>query len=303
MLTANKAHRGFFIIKKLLLVFILLGNLQTVFSAEESEHAMTKEQFLSALQFQSGSITLPNNIATLSLPNSLHYLPPKDAERVLVEAWGNPPGQESLGMIFPADRSPLDENGWGVLITYDEDGYVKDDDAKTMKYDEILVDMKKQVDENNEQRKTDGYPAMTLLGWAEPPRYDSINHKFYWAKELAVDGTNNNTLNYNIRVLGRKGVLVLNAIADMKQVEEIRQQIPSVVQATEFTAGNRYTDFNSDTDKVAEYGLAALLAGGVAAKMGLFGKLFALLLAFKKLILIGLLACGSFISRFFRNKS
>jgi uncharacterized membrane-anchored protein len=39
----------------------------------------------------------------------------------------------------------------------------------------------------------------------------------------------------------------------------------------------------------------------VAAKLGFFGKLFALLLAFKKLIVIGLAAVGSGIYKLFKR--
>lgn len=282
--------------------FALALQIFSVAALAEENNQMTAEQFLASLHFQQGDITLPNKIAVLKLPSSLRYLPPDDAERVLVDAWGNPPGNKTLGMIFPADLTPLDEKSWGVVITYDEDGHVKDDDAASMKYDEILADMKKQNAEGNEERKKQGYSTMTLVGWAEPPRYDAATHKFYWAKEFAVADRNINTLNYSVRVLGRKGVLVLNAVADMSQLQEIRQQMPAVITATEFTNGNRYADFNSSTDKVAEYGLAALLAGGVAAKMGLFGKLFALLIAFKKFIVLGVIAMFSAITKIFKRK-
>jgi uncharacterized membrane-anchored protein len=53
---------------------------------------------------------------------------------------------------------------------------------------------------------------------------------------------------------------------------------------------------------VAEYGIAALVAGGVAAKLGLFGKLVALLLAFKKLIIVGVAAVGSAIWKLFKRQ-
>jgi hypothetical protein len=33
-------------------------------------------------------------------------------------------------MIFPKDVGPLDQTSWGVVITYAESGYVKDDDAE-----------------------------------------------------------------------------------------------------------------------------------------------------------------------------
>ncbi|MEF3084030.1 DUF2167 domain-containing protein, partial [Luteimonas sp. SMYT11W] len=92
-------------------------------------------------------------------------------------------------------------------------------------------------------------------------------HKLYWAKDLMVDG-GEHSLNYNVRVLGREGVLNLNAIASMQQIEAIKKEMQQVTAFTEFTEGNRYTDFDSKTDKVAEYGLAALVAGGVASKLG-----------------------------------
>ena len=81
---------------------------------------------MASLKFQQGKITLPGGIATLDLPATFRYLDPADSARILVDAWGNPPGSKTLGMIFPADISPLAENGWGVVITYDEEGHIKD---------------------------------------------------------------------------------------------------------------------------------------------------------------------------------
>ena len=75
-----------------------------------------------------------------------------------------------------------------------------------------------------------------------------------------------------------------------------------VTAFTDFTPGNRYTDFDSKTDKVAEYGLAALVAGGVASKLGLFGKLVALLLAFKKVLLVLLFGAGTAIWKLLTGK-
>jgi uncharacterized membrane-anchored protein len=76
-----------------------------------------------------------------------------------------------------------------------------------------------------------------------------------------------------------------------------------VTSFTNFTAGNRYADFNGSTDKVAEYGIAALVAGGVAAKLGFFGKLLALLLAFKKLIVLGVAAAVRWSGSSFKRRA
>ena len=270
-------------------------------AGQQQAQQQSEQQLVSSFQPQEGKITLPGNIATLDLPANFRYLSVADSARLL-EAWGNPPGAETLGMIVPAGVNPMSNESWGVVITYDKDGHVKDDDADGIDYSKLLKDMQEGLAESNAERKKQGYRAMTLVGWAETPHYDKAAHKLYWAKELQSEGEAHHGLNYNIRVLGREGVLVLNAVASIDQLGQIKTEMQKVTAFTNFTAGNRYADFNGSTDKVAEYGIAALVAGGVAAKLGFFGKLFALLLAFKKLIIVGVAAVGSGIWKFFKRE-
>ena len=284
---------------------------QTESTASEKQSALdaesaaqnSAEKFLASLKFQTGKINLPNGIATLDLPANFRYLSAEDSEKLLVQGWGNPPGNKTLGMIIPTETNPLSESGWGVVITYSEDGHVKDEDADKIDYASLLKTMKEESEEANKERVKQGYGAMHLVGWAEPPSYDKTARKLIWAKEFSTDKQGENSLNYNIRVLGRKGVLVLNAVAGMKQISQIRNEMPSILAVTEFTDGNRYADFDSKTDHMAEYGLAALVAGGVAAKMGLFAKIGVFLLAFKKFIIIGFVAIGAFLKNLFSRKS
>lgn len=306
-------------IKQLLFIFITLFSLNTFAQSTETPPAIDStnseetastpatdngaEALLASFKFQTGKISLPNGIATLDLPTNFRYLSPADSEKLLVEGWGNPPGNETLGMIIPTETNPLSEAGWGVVISYTEDGHIKDEDADKIDYKGLLEDMKKESEEANEERVKQGYNAMHLVGWAEQPRYDKQTRKMFWAKEYGSEKQSDNSLNYNIRVLGRKGVLVLNAVASMKQISQIKNEMPSILAVTEFTNGNRYDDFDSKTDHMAEYGLAALVAGGVAAKMGLFAKLGLLLLAFKKFIIIGFIAVAAFAKKLFSKKT
>jgi uncharacterized membrane-anchored protein len=301
-------------LKYALLFIAMLGAASMAFAEDpvapkelsEAEQAVAdqkaSEAFYASLKFETGKITLPNGIASLNLPESFVYLSPADAERVLTEAWGNPPNDLSLGMIFPAGINPVDAAAWGVVITYDEDGHVNDDDASSINYDDLLKQNIEAMEEDNVERKKEGYDALTLVGWAEKPSYDKASHKLYWAKELAVENITEHTLNYNIRVLGRKGVLVLNAISSMNQIGTIKTEMQKVIAFTDFSAGNTYGDFDKGTDKTAEYGIAALIAGGAAAKLGLFGKLFAVILAFKKMLLLGVVALWAGIKKFFSGK-
>jgi uncharacterized membrane-anchored protein len=287
--------------KKILLSILCVTFALTGHAQASDGPKMTVQEFEAKLHYEQGEITLPGNIATLKLSPSFRYLGPVDAEKVISQGWGNPPGAKTLGMIVPADVSPITESGWGVVVTYEKDGHVKDDDADTIKYDELLKDMQQQVQDSNAERTKAGYRPMSLVGWAETPHYDKTSHKLYWAKEIGGDGPS--SLNYSVRVLGREGVLVLNAVAGMGQITQMKSEMAKVTAFSEFTNGNRYADFDGKTDKMAEYGLAALVAGGVAAKLGFFGKLLGFLLVFKKLVIIGFGAAAAGLFKLFgRNK-
>ncbi len=312
MLRASAIANGFgdFSMKHLRLLLAALALCAAHASAQKSEDPaptpeqsrQRAEQLLASLKPQHGTVTLPNGVASLQLSDDFYYLAPSDAGRLLSEGWGNPPGIKTLGMILPQATNPLSSSGWGVVISYDEDGHVADDDAAKIDYNELLQKMQKNEAAINEERKKQGYAGLHLLGWAEPPRYDGQSHKLYWARELKADNADENTLNYSIRVLGRKGVLELNAVAAMRDLPTVREEMPKVLAFTNFTSGNRYTDFDSGTDKVAAYGIAALVAGGIAAKAGLFAKLGLLLLAAKKFIIIGLAAVAAFFRKLFGGK-
>src|SRR5262245_3115602 len=253
-----------------------------------------QEQLASRLKFQPGTVTLKDGLATLKLPPNFRYLDPDQSDTVLVKIWGNPPSQDkTLGMIFPADVSVVAEESWAVVITYEEDGYVKDDDAASINYSDLLKEMQESTREGNTERTKLGYEAIELIGWAAPPRYDKNSHKLYWAKELSFGGETDHTLNYDIRALGRRGVLSLNAVSSMSQLQTIEKNMQQVLSFVEFNDGHRYTDYVAGMDKLAAYGIGALVAGKLAAKAGLF----VLLAKSWKLLLLGVLAIGAFIKK------
>jgi uncharacterized membrane-anchored protein len=292
----------FFILKRaymktIVLLVTAIASLPLLAQDLAVETPPSAEEVLTVLEARSGTITLPGAIATLQLPGDFVYLAPEKAELLLVDGWGNPPGNETLGMVLPAGINPLEAAGWGVVVTYDEDGYISDAEADDIDYDAMLADMKESSITESEERENQGYGPMLLVGWAEPPRYDKTTHKYFWAQEFDTN-SDINSLNYNIRVLGRQGVLNLNAVAGMNQIDTVRTEMPALLAVTDFTPGNRYEEFDADTDRVAEYGLAALVAGGIAAKMGLFAKIGVFLLAFKKIAFVAVAALIGWFNKF-----
>lgn len=261
------------------------------------------QKFVDSLHFQSGSVQVPGGHATVALTPEFRFLDARDSQKVLEQLWGNPPDDSVLGMLVPNAAPLTGDNSWAVVITYNDDGHVSDDEAAKLDFDKLLKDMQQSVHDSNPERKKEGYPELELVGWAAKPHYDASTNKLYWAKELSFNGSHEHTLNYDIRVLGRGGYLSLNAVAPMSQLPAIQDEMPKVLALTQFDAGQRYTDFNASTDKVAAYGIGALVVGAIAAKAGLFAKLIALLVAAKKFIILGLLAVGAGIKKLFTRKA
>ena len=275
-------------------------------AAKKGEPAPTEEEaaiaeFEAQLDFRRGRVELPGDVASLDVPENFRYLSPEQADRILVEAWGNPPGTKTLGMLFPSDVSPLAADGWGVVITYRDEGHVDDSDAAGIDYDELMKQMKEDAETDNKERAKEGYEPASLVGWATMPHYDAASHKLYWARELSFPSADEHTLNYDIRVLGREGVLSFNAVAGLSQLAEIEGRMKEVMSFADFRAGQRYADYKPNTDRTAAYGIGALVAGKVAAKAGLFKLLFAALVAGKKFVLLVLAGVAGVVAKLFRR--
>lgn len=261
---------------------------------DEGQDADPARALLDSLRFRDGEVAVPGADARLRLGSGFRYLEAADARRVLEQLWGNPPDESVLGLVVPEGRGLREDDGWAVVVTYSDDGHVSDAEAARIDYDGLLADMQQGTREENKARKEAGYRGIELVGWAEPPHYDADAKKLYWAKELAFEGSPSRTLNYDIRVLGRRGYLSLNAVSAIDQLPDVRAGMQRLLPRVEFDRGARYADFDAGTDRVAAYGIAALIGGGLAAKAGLFAKLGALLLGLKKLLvpLLLLLVAG-----------
>ncbi|MBX0290938.1 DUF2167 domain-containing protein [Hymenobacter sp. HSC-4F20] len=250
------------------------------------------------LHYQTGRVVLPEGKGILHVPAGFRYLDMVQSRYVLTTLWDNPDG-ESLGMLFPAAKGPLDEDGWAFSLEYEPLGYVQDGDAADIDYDALLKEMQEDTEAANDEREQAGFGRVLLIGWAAKPFYDPKLNVLHWAKELRFSGTSAPTLNYNVRLLGRKGVLNLNAIGGLEQLPEVRASIPAVIKSVEFPKGLQYADFDPKLDEVAAYGIGGLVAGKVLAKAGAF----ALVAKFWKVLVALLAAAGTAIRRFFGGKA
>lgn len=269
-----------------------LGTLTSqMVAAENQNHAIEAK-----LQYQTGDIGVGDGLAVFRMEEGWRWLGSEDASRVLTH-WGNPVIQPPLGMVFPAENTAT--NGWGVLVRFEEDGWVEDDEADEIDCDALLAEMQANTLQESGDRVAAGYDSVALVGWADAPHYDANTHKLHWAKDLQFGGEDTRTLNYDLRALARRGVLTMNAVAGMRDLEAVRSRMAGLVDRVEFQEGHGYDDFGPGMDRIAAYGIGALIAGKLSAKKGLLKVLFGLLLAGKKFTVFAFVAVLAFGQRIF----
>lgn len=255
-----------------------------------------------AMKYETGIIKLSNGFANLNVPEGFKYLNAEQSNYILTDLWGNPPQTGILGMLFPKNGGPYADSSYAFVITYDEMGYVKDDDADKINYDDMLKEMQKEEVEENKQRSAQGYTPIHMVGWATKPYYDKTNKVLHWAKNLKFGDAEENTLNYEVRILGRKGVLSMNAVATMSDLDLVKKDIDKVLKIPSFNDGYAYKDFDSNVDKVAAWTIGGLVAGKVLLKVGFWAVIGKFLIGAWKFILIGLAAAGGAVKKFFGRK-
>ena len=239
--------------------------------------------------------------AVLHLPEKYGYIPKKEADRLL-KAMGNTPGENERGMVVPLEAQGLP---WFAVLSFAPEGYIKDDDAKDLDADEILKSITEGTEADNERRRLAGFTEMEVVGWAEAPRYDAATHRLVWSLTLRDKGQPAGAeqgVNYQTRMLGREGYVALNMVTDLSLLDGYRGDANTLLAALEFNAGKRYADFNSGTDRVAEYGLVALVAGVAAKKLGLLALIGVGIAKFWKLTAIAIAGAAAGFKKLFKKQ-
>jgi uncharacterized membrane-anchored protein len=285
--------------KKVIAILLCVSSLHAVANNGIDSAQMFFDSLEASLRYQTGKIELEDGIGVLNVPQGFRYLDASQSAFVLHDLWGNPHGEGTLGMILPEGVGVTDDRSWAFIITYEEMGYVKDDDAGDIDYDELLEEIQGDAAAENAGRVEEGYEPITIVGWAAKPFYDNNKKVLHWAKEIKFGEMDFATLNYNVRVLGRKGVLVLNAVAGMDELPEVKKSIEPVLASFSYADGNKYADFNPEVDEVAAWTIGGLVAGKMLAKAGFF----ALLLKNIKLIALAIGGLGAALWKWYRKRT
>src|SRR5262249_25024184 len=145
-----------------------------------------------------------------------------------------------------------------------------------------------------------------VVGWVQKPTYDAVNHRLVSSLSLRDRGAPANepqTINYATFALGREGYFALDLITGSDRIEVDKPVAQNLLGSLNYVSGKRYADFDRSTDKVAAYGLAALVGVVAAKKLGLIAIIGLFLVKAWKLAMVAVLGGFAAIKRFFRRKT
>lgn len=236
----------------------------------------------------SGQAKLGNN-ATIEIPEGMRFLNGRETD-LFMQDRGNLPSIYE-GMIIA-------EDDWFVVFEYTDSGYVKDDEKDDLNADKLLASLKEGDEEQNKARLANGLDELHTIGWATKPNYNAETNNLEYGLILKGSRGGKN-VNYLTFLLGRQGTMNSTLLCDPDQLESILPEYQKTLTGFQFNAGNTYAEYQ-EGDKVAEYGLKALVAGGAifaAAKLGLLGTIVLWFKKALKFIVIGVIAIGAWIKR------
>lgn len=234
------------------------------------------------------------DIAEIKIPAGYRFTGKAGTAKFL-EITQNPPSDTDLGTIIPESAGESENSDfWFVIFEFDDVGYVKDDDRNKLDADALLKSIQNNTEEGNKQRATRGWPAYHVTSWFKPPYYDVKSNNLTWAMQgySVTDNKQEQSVNYSVRILGRRGTMNADLVLDPHLVEKVVPNFESLLSGFSFLPGGSYAEFRSG-DKIAKYGLATLVAGGataLAVKTGLLAKLW-------KLIVVGLAGLAGLLKR------
>ncbi len=260
--------------------------------------AQTPEQdrgaALRALDWHAGPKTeAVGGKATLKTPDEETLFLDEANSAKFLELTGNLPDKGN-NIVYSA------KGKWWADFSFNPIGYVKDDEK--IDADALLKTLKESDGPANEERKRRGMAPLHTEGWYVPPHYDPATKRLEWGVKLRSEGQL--VLNYTIRLLGRTGVMNAILVSSPETLDADVQSFRAVLSGFEFNSGERYSEFKQG-DRIAEYGLAALVAGGAAAiatKKGLWAVIGGFLAASWKLVAAAAVAAFAGIRAMFKRK-
>lgn len=273
-------------------LFLALSPLGAM-AQQASQGEQDKAAVFRSLQWQRGptTVTVAGN-STLVVPQGYVFLDEQNTTKFL--ELNQNIGNDSEVLVAPES---LD---WTAYLSFDPSGYVKDDE--TIDAAALLASLKEGTAAANAGRRQRGWTDVNVIGWASAPSYNRTTKRLEWATLLESQGRRN--ANFSTKILGRQGHTSVVLVANLENLSAAQTTLNTLLENYRFNSGETYAEWK-EGDKIAEYGLGALVLGGaaaVAAKKGLFTVVAGFLAGAWKFLLAGLLAASGWLRSLFKKK-
>lgn len=276
--------------RSLILLALLIGSVLGQPAEKKGDGGKKEVNPLSAIAWVEGPAKgALRDEASIEIPKGFVFADAEGTKKFLEISQNIPSGNE-YGMLAPKDFD------WFAIYKYNASGYIKDDEKTNLDADAIMESLRKGNEGSNEERKRRGWETMEIVRWTQKPHFDDVTKNLEWATEARSE-TGGVSMNHNTRVLGRNGYMSVILVGDVQGYASQLAVFRKSMTGFQYVPDKQYSAFRSG-DKVAEYGLTALIVGGtaaVASKTGLLKGLW-------KLIVLAVAGVGAFLKSLFTRK-
>lgn len=274
------------------LLALLVLTWTTPSSAAPPRTDAEREAAMSRIVWRDGqSLSLPISEGTLKAPAPVRQLLGQDAVTVY---------EATNGLAAPAGIEAMLFDPTSQSIVYFQklgSGYVALDDWDQVDADAMLAEIKENTEASNARRREAGVAPLTVKGWLERPHLDKASNSVRWSIDV-VDASGASNVNSIALLLGRDGYERLTWVGAKDALAG--GLLTTAGASFDFGQGRRYVDHVAG-DRVAEYGIAGLVAATLGVKTASkLGLLAILAVSAKKggaLLLVPLLAGLALVKR------
>ncbi|CDR33517.1 DUF2167 domain-containing protein [Criblamydia sequanensis] len=243
----------------------------------------------------SGTHKLEQSNSTISLPEGYRLLIGDEAKKGRKLTCGDFENPNLEATVYNDDFENV------IIFENLQGGYVSIDDWEDLDPESLLKSISENTEKANEERKKNGFNTLHVVGWVQKPLLDKLTNTVYWAieAESADEGAIVNSVALR---LGREGFEKIVWVTQKESYVPFGGHLEVMLRAHSFDPGYRYSDYK-EGDKMASYGIAALVAATMGGKIIKASGFFVILKKLSGILIATLAAIFYKLKNIFKHKN
>lgn len=287
--------------RRLLILVLILFSSATQVCADEKHDERFMRKFEASLDYKNGTVSISENRATLRLMDGYRFLDSRDAKKILLGLWGQPSPKNTDGIILAPGIGPFSDDTWAFGLSFDATGHIIDIGDTGIDSEVIMAKLKNNLVNENRKRQNEDLQTIEILDWEIKPIYDKTHRCLYWAIKYSFSNEIQNEIIYNIKMLGRNGVLSISTQVREKLSDQLNNHMKNVIRFAEFNPGQEYDAFDGKKETPSESKLSDLITGAKAKEETLQEKITNGLASYRRFLILIIFASLYLITKHFRS--